>query len=361
MIELRTGLPRNGKTLSMVVELAAMLERWDKHPEEARAVFCHNFKDLALAHAKMPYRELKHGKSESVVIEPLWDEMPDGSLVIIDEAQDCFPPRSTATQAPPHVAFLNKHGHRGFDIVVITQGPKLLDFSLRALVGKHKHYRRMLGSSGAVCYEWDSCSDQLQYKGAVKSTFLYPKKAFTYYTSAVQHNKQKFKMPLWMCLPFIGIAGCIYAFPMAYNALTGNKPSKPAATAQAASAPHMPSATPPANGGTAAVQPASAGGQIAPPAPVRVAKVYGGCISSATKCQCLNGDGVLEDNPPLCNISSKQFGGLVNLNLAPQAGTYTPKGASVTPTQTQTSTQTQTDQGGAKIDMIKSEPPKSRL
>lgn len=355
MIELRTGLPRNGKTLSMVVELAAMLERWDKHPAEARPVYCHNFKDLALAHVKMPFREIKVGKGDGVVIEPLWDEMEDGALVIIDEAQDCFPPRSTATQAPPHVAFLNKHGHRGFDIVCITQGPRLLDFSLRALVGKHKHYRRMLGSSGAVCYEWDSCSDSLQYKGAVKSTFLYPKKAFAYYTSAVQHNKQTFRLPLWIAVPFIGVIGCVFAFPYAYGALTGQ--TAKAKAAQAAHPPAQP-AVPVAMGGNAALSPPATGGVPDPQPAPRTAKTYSGCISSATKCQCINGDGVLEDNPPLCKLSSKQFGGLVTIHMNSAAGgTYVPKGAAVTPLQAEPPT-TNT---GPKIDMIKSDPPKSRL
>lgn len=354
MIELRTGLPRNGKTLSMVVELAAMLERWDKHPAEARPVFCYNFKDLALAHCKMPFKEMKVGKGDDVVIVPLWDEMPDGSLVIIDEAQDCFPPRSTATQAPGHVAFLNKHGHRGFDIVCITQGPKLLDFSLRSLVGKHKHYRRMLGQGGAVCYEWDACSDNLNFKDAVKSTFLYPKKAFEYYTSAVQHNKQKFRLPLWVFIPVIGLVGCLFAFPWAASVLTGAKGKAQAAAT--ITAPPGPIAATPARGGIATPTPAAAGAMTAVPLQVATAKTYTGCISSATKCQCLNGDGVLEDNPPMCNISSKQFGALVNLTLSPTAGKYVPAGSIVTPSQSKA----ESDKPPV-INVIPSEPPKSRL
>lgn len=356
MIEIRTGLPRNGKTLSMVVELAAMLERWEKHPEEARTVYCYNFKDLALAHCKMPYKELKVGKGDDTVIVPLWDEMVDGCLVIIDEAQDCFPPRSTATQAPAHVAFLNKHGHRGFDIVCITQGPKLVDFSLRSLVGKHKHYRRMLGQSGAVCYEWDACSDNLNFKDAVKSTFVYPKKAFEYYTSAVQHNKQTFRLPLWVFIPIIGIVGCLFAFPWAYSVLTGAKGKAQANGASVVSA-GLP-AVPAARGGTAATAAPATGGPTIVPVQAGPQQTYSGCISSATKCQCLNGEGVLVDNPPSCKISSKQFGGLVNLQLGKGAGTYTPPGASVTPSLAAPAKEAD---AGPPIDMIKADPPKSRL
>ena len=39
MIELNTGVPGSGKTLSMVQRLSKLQARWEEHPDEARPVF----------------------------------------------------------------------------------------------------------------------------------------------------------------------------------------------------------------------------------------------------------------------------------------------------------------------------------
>ena len=161
MITLRTGTPGACKTLSAVEALSKMLARWEKHPEEARPVYVHGVKDLALPHAPLPVKEWRERPDKPAIMVPDWDQMADGAFVLVDEAQSFFPPRSSASTPPPHVAWLNTHRHRGFDIEVITQHPKLIDGSLRALVGKHQHFRRMFGRKVSVCYEWDACSDSL--------------------------------------------------------------------------------------------------------------------------------------------------------------------------------------------------------
>ena len=51
MIELNTGVPGSGKTLSMVQQLAALVGRWERHPEEARPIFVHGIPELSLPHA----------------------------------------------------------------------------------------------------------------------------------------------------------------------------------------------------------------------------------------------------------------------------------------------------------------------
>ncbi|MBI5439489.1 MAG: hypothetical protein HY936_11205 [Nitrosomonadales bacterium] len=55
-------------------------------------------------------------------------------------------------------------------------------------------------------YEWDSCSDNLSgTANAVKSFYNYPKKVFKWYKSAEVHNKQSFKLPLWVFVPLLGV------------------------------------------------------------------------------------------------------------------------------------------------------------
>jgi zona occludens toxin len=229
MIELRTGVPGAGKTLSAVERLAKLQARWDSHPDEARPVFVSGIPDLALPHSEMPLKSVQIRKAGTPSLVPDWDEMPDGSLVIIDEAQGVFPPRSSASEAPAHVAWLNTHRHRGFDIWLTTQHPKLIDASVRALIGKHQHYRRLFGGMRCAVYEWDCCSDSLSgLKTAVISYWSYPRKAFKWYKSAEIHTKQNFKLPRWILIPVLGFVLMLFFFPRAYGVITqsGNSQAK---------------------------------------------------------------------------------------------------------------------------------------
>lgn len=319
MINLRTGTPGACKTLSAVEALAKMLGRWEKHPEEARPIFVHNVKDLALPHSPVPLVEWNEGKNKPSVMVPDWDAMPDGSWVLIDEAQGFFPPRSSASTPPPHVAWLNTHRHRGFDIEIITQHPKLIDGSVRALVGKHQHFRRLFGGQRAYCYEWDACSDSLAgLANAVGGMYPFPKKAFEWYKSAEVHTKQSFKLPKWLLIPVIGIGIGLFAFPKAYTVLSGGIAGKGLGNAAIPSV----AASSPArllnSSSAGALAPASAASSQAAPftvpaIPVIVARpTVAGCMSTPTRCVCLDADGraseVTEDQ---CRIAAVELGGLV--------------------------------------------------
>lgn len=244
MIELITGIPGSGKTLSKVQELAKLQKRWESHPDEARPVFVLGIPDLALPHATVPLKSVQADKAGTVRLVPDWSEMPDGSLVIIDECQGVFPPRSSQSTPPEHVAWLNTHRHRGFDLWITTQQPKLIDASVRALVGRHKHFRRVFGMQRSVVYEWDACSDSLSgMNNAVKTYWPFPSDAFKWYKSAEIHTKQKFKMPLWVGILPLGIVMCAYFFPKAYITITNPKSSRD--LAKPASADVRPSAAAP--------------------------------------------------------------------------------------------------------------------
>lgn len=224
MLELNTGVPGGGKTLSMVQELARLIKRWEKHPDEARPIFVLGIPELALPHAPVPLKSVQVDKAGAPRLVPDWDEMPDGSLVIIDECQGVFPPRSSQSTPPAHVAWLNTHRHRGFDLWLTTQQPKLIDSSVRALVGRHKHFRRLFGMKRAVVYEWDACSDSLSgMNNAVKTNWSYPTEVFKWYKSAEIHTKQKFKLPLWIGILPLGVVCCAYFFPMAYQSVFKSK------------------------------------------------------------------------------------------------------------------------------------------
>lgn len=226
MIELNTGVPGSGKTLSKVQELARLIKRWEKHPEEARPVFVLGIPNLSLPHAPVPLKSVQVDKAGAPRLVPDWEEMPDGSLVLIDECQGIFPPRSSQSTPPAHVAWLNTHRHRGFDLWITTQQPKLIDASVRALVGRHKHFRRVFGMKRAIIYEWDACSDSLSgMNNAVKTNWSYPSDVFKWYKSAEIHTKQRFKLPLWFGILPLGVILCLYFVPAAYSAITNPKSS----------------------------------------------------------------------------------------------------------------------------------------
>ncbi|MDK6078353.1 zonular occludens toxin domain-containing protein [Massilia varians] len=252
MIELNTGVPGAGKTLSMVQELAKLQKRWEKHPDEARPVFVLGIPELALPHSPVPLKSVQVDKAGAPRLVPDWDEMPDGALVLIDECQGVFPPRSSQSTPPAHVGWLNTHRHHGFDLWITTQQPKLIDASVRALVGRHKHFRRMFGMQRSTVYEWDACSDSLGgMNNAVKTYWPFPAEAFKWYKSAEVHTKQRFKKPLWLAILPLGVALCAYFFPKAYSAIMNPQ-----------SAAKSPQAAPAGNGQVAAIAATPPGSQL---------------------------------------------------------------------------------------------------
>lgn len=314
MIELRTGVPGSGKTLSMVEQLAKLNERWKKHPEEIRTVYVHGIPDLSLPHMALPLKLVQLTKTGAPQLVPDWELVPDGSLILIDEAQGCFPPRSAANAAPDHVAYLNTHRHHGLDLWLTTQHPRLIDHSVRALVGKHMHYRRLFGGSRAMVYEWDACSDSLSgMKNAVTSYWSYPKKVFEWYKSAEIHTKQKFKLPIWVWIPVIGLAIGAYFIPKAYFVLSGGMSGKAITSEKKDASPSNAPGAKPAD----SLPPAAA--PLAKVEPVEIRPEYVGCMASETKCSCMTSTGITISDPPNCRESASGFGYLIKVAMLTQS------------------------------------------
>jgi zona occludens toxin len=196
MIELITGLPGNGKTL---YALASIKERAEK---ENRPVFYSGIIDL-----KLPWTEIEAEK---------WMDCPPRSIVVIDECQRVFRPRSIGKEPPPHVSELETHRHKGIDIVLITQHPLLADSSIRRLVGKHMHVVRKFGTQAATIHEFSSCRDNCDKPAgradSVKHHWTYDKKIYDFYKSAEVHTvKRNLPMRLYIfaLLPLL-IIGAIW-------------------------------------------------------------------------------------------------------------------------------------------------------
>ena len=181
MIHLHTGLPGAGKTLCTLVEVKKRAEA------EKRGVYYSGIADL-----KLPWTELDKGED--------WHTVPDGSIVVIDEAQRCFRPRHTSSAVPVHVEKLETHRHRGIDLYVVTQHPKLLDSNVRRLVGRHVHFVRAFGANAVTRHEWGEVKDDPQSRDdSIRSLVPYPVDAFSWYHSAEVHtHKRRLPRAVWM-------------------------------------------------------------------------------------------------------------------------------------------------------------------
>ncbi len=167
MITLFTGSPGAGKTASLVDFLS-------KLPGD-RPLFVDGLNGLTLPH--------------TVVDASNWhSELPDGAILVIDEVQRVWRPRGAGTKVPESVAQLETHRHRGIDVFVTTQAPRLLDSNVRGLVGRHVHIRDT-GILGRYWYEWPECNDSMAWKTCInKKRISLPKKAFALYRSASLHT-----------------------------------------------------------------------------------------------------------------------------------------------------------------------------
>lgn len=245
MITLRSGVPGSGKTLSLVHDLARVFRDLEKGT--VRPVYTHGIPDLALPCMPLPVFapvvQQKGGSAQARnALEVDWSAVPDGAMVIVDEAQHIFPPRGAGSSVPGYVAFLNTHRHRGIDIELLTQHPKLLDGAVRKLIGRHIHYRRLFGGSRHIAYEWDNCSEALSYKTATKGIRSFPKSAFKLYKSAELHTKQKFKKPAFLLIPVFCLVAMLFIGPRLLDLVQGKSrvteaASTPAPAASSVSAP----------------------------------------------------------------------------------------------------------------------------
>lgn len=175
MLTLITGQPGNGKTLHAL----GLVEKLRQ--ESGRPVFQSGILDLTLPWAALDEPEK-------------WPDLPNGSIVIIDECQRVFPPRKQGAAVPRHVQEFETHRHRGFDIFLVTQHPQLLDINVRKLVGRHLHVKRNFGREVATISQWEMCvnpTDRAEQGKALRSKFVFPKERYGWYRSAEIHTVKK--------------------------------------------------------------------------------------------------------------------------------------------------------------------------
>lgn len=245
MLTLFTGTPGAGKTALVVSELVKVVE-------SGRRVIVMGIPELQVPHELAPPVE-KWTRLVPTVEDPNIFEaefvFPEGSLVVIDEAQKVFRPRSVGSKVPDHVSAFEKHRHRGLDFWLITQHPNLLDAAVRKLIGKHVHLRGHW--AGRELLEWPEAADpssKSERASAVRVRYKLPKKVFSLYKSASLHVKQKRRVPklVYVLVGLVGLVGYLgwRSYDRVAGAISG-EPSVQAAAAEDAPVPSAVGAAPP--------------------------------------------------------------------------------------------------------------------
>lgn len=187
MIYLTTGTPGSGKTLWSLYSIKKRVEAENRELEASgkprREVYYSGISDL-----RLPWVEFDDATK--------WNELPPGSVIVIDECQRVFRPRGAASAVPEYIAAMETHRHKGYDIYLITQHPMLVDQNIRRLVGQHHHIVRKFGISAATVHKWGSAHEitKRNLLEAERTTWPYSKEVFSYYKSSELHT-HKAKLP----------------------------------------------------------------------------------------------------------------------------------------------------------------------
>jgi zona occludens toxin len=227
MIFLFTGTPGAGKSLNAIKFV-------DTDPTfKDRPVYYFNIKDCQL-----PWNELSAEDASN------WFDLPDGAVIILDEAYDLFPSRLTG-QPPLTVSKLATHRHKGHDIILICQKVKgQVDSFVRGLIGRHIHLERRFGTKFVTQYEWQKCCEDVNNwhdrKAAKTSQITLDKKYFEAYKSAEIHTVQP-NMP-WLPIVAIPVLLCLVVGSLwfAFNSMFGGSDEIESPVASQSSNPFSP-------------------------------------------------------------------------------------------------------------------------
>lgn len=223
MLFLRTGLPGSGKTLNTIREIELEHAPISKHPNKpSRTIYYYGIPDLDASKLKCNWVEFDNPDE--------WFNLPDGSVIVIDEAQRVFGAQDGRKARPDKVARFETHRHQGLDIHLITQHPTLLMSHVRKLVGKHIHMYRPYGGNKLRRYEYEFCIDKPELRSNFKLAQMTPvkldKRYMGVYKSATVHT-HKFKLPnyFWYIFPLVFfILACLSYVLYSYSAESETQP-----------------------------------------------------------------------------------------------------------------------------------------
>lgn len=200
MITYITGLPGAGKTLHLIKEALT-------DPNyQGRPIYYIGIEECTVeGWIKIDEEQLNR-----------WYELPESSVILIDEVQDYWRARTDYKQVPVPIQKLEKHRHGGYDFIATSQFPRQTDTLFRGVIGRHFHYERMFGFNTIRKFEFQKCvvdpaNDYFSRKDALTSTEKLDKKYFGLYKSSVDHTHKR-RVPKKLYVLALGIVAVVTAF-----------------------------------------------------------------------------------------------------------------------------------------------------
>ena len=176
MIRIIDGKPGDGKTQFTIQTLLKISKN------ENRPVYYYNIPELQIP------------EWIEIEVADQWFKLPDGAIIVIDEAQKIYPLRKAGSDKPPHVSALETHRHKGHDLYLITQDGTLLDIQCRKLCSQYFHLKRVPGTSKVTLTEYTEFTNHNDYherkKAVSSSLWSHDKKIWKLYKSATVHTKR---------------------------------------------------------------------------------------------------------------------------------------------------------------------------
>lgn len=233
MIYLTTGGNGAGKTLFTLKDVR------EQQLKENRPVYFHGFKANQVL-LDWGWQEFDPKK---------WQDLPDGSICVMDECQNEFPAKIQG-ELPDYINAVAQHRRRrGFDFWMITPHPSLININIRRLIESpswHRHLKRTSGAAMVSQLMFNFAEMRCEQPGSgargVVSMRAYPKEVYEWYTStSLDTSKVRIPKQVWM------LAACALLVPtLGYLAITKvysnvTKNAKPATQNESAA----PGQTPP--------------------------------------------------------------------------------------------------------------------
>jgi len=211
MLVIRTGKPGHGKTLNTIREVD------QKAHAEGRVVYYHNINGLKPDQLQAQWFEFEDPEK--------WFELPNDSIIVVDEAQGWFGSRDPRARPPEHITRFETMRHQGHEVHLVTQDPRYLDVHLRRLCNTHIHYWRVFKSAQLLRFESEVVVEKVElktsFKDADKKSLRLDKRYFGAYTSTNAKHHFQAKVPtkfiLAICV-LIGAGILVYRAYDRYNA-----------------------------------------------------------------------------------------------------------------------------------------------
>ncbi|MCQ4296319.1 zonular occludens toxin domain-containing protein [Pseudomonas stutzeri] len=227
MLVIRTGKPGHGKTLNTIREVD------QKAHAEGRVVYFHNINGLKPDQLQAQWFEFEDPEK--------WFELPNDSIIVVDEAQGWFGSRDPRARPPEHITRFETMRHQGHEVHLVTQDPRYLDVHLRRLCNTHIHYWRVFKSAQLLRFESEVVVEKVElktsFKDADKKSLRLDKRYFGAYTSSNAKHHFQAKVPTKFILAICVLIGAGILVYRAYERYNTEKAQ--AATASSAPAGSM--------------------------------------------------------------------------------------------------------------------------